>query len=125
MNDPAILRFEEHYVLCPVCGVLDRHFGDRQSCVWACSECRVASVSGEFTYPEVSDEWIPQVLGTEVSIVQKKDLHGRISCGWFSDTKVLIAEARAPHDSSDPSPVFDGLMKQAVEEAARRNGAML
>lgn len=118
---PDALGVRAIYLHCPRCGVLDRYFYESLDGEWTCQSCRWRSSRKDFKQPEISDEWIAQALGTEISVVQKKDLHGRISCGWFSESKILIAEGQAYARSSEKSPVMAGLLKLAEEEAARRN----
>lgn len=115
------MTFTQHYVHCPNCNDFDRHFDTegRMKGQWFCQHCMREFPKTEFIKPEVSDKWIPQVKGDEISVIQMKDLHGRLSFGWFSDTKVLIAKA----GSTEPSPIFDALVALATEEANRRNAA--
>ena len=108
------------YLHCPKCNDLDRHFIDAEDSDVYCQKCLKISPISALIEPEVTDEWVAQALGSEISIVQKKDLHGRISCGWFSSTKIIIAEA-AVYGFKGTSPVFDALFKLAEDEAAKRN----
>lgn len=110
------------YVHCPRCDKLNRYF-NLHCRTRICYHCGDVSKKSEFKEPEVSDRWIAQRMGHEISIVQMKDLHGRISCGWFSDSKVLIAEAQAHAGSSEVSPVVDQLFRLAEIEAEKRNQA--
>ena len=111
------------YVHCPQCNDLDRHFseGDNPKGSWFCQPCLEIYPCVDFKEPEISDKWVAQILGTEISVVQMKDLHGRISCGWFSETKILIAEVQAYANSSEVSPVVEKIMQTAKEEAIDRN----
>lgn len=110
---------QQHYVHCPECGKYDRHFVENLESKTYCSKCGFVAPINHFHKPEVSDRWIPQVKRDEICVIQMKDLHGRLSLGWFSETKVLIAKA----GSKEPSPIFDALVAIAVEEANRRNAA--
>jgi hypothetical protein len=98
---------------------LQRWFYEKETSLGSCNRCGKLSRVTERVLPECTDEWVAQALGYEISIVQKKDLHGRISCGWFSESKVLIAEAADYRRT--PSPVFDKILELAHEEAAKRN----
>jgi hypothetical protein len=98
---------------------LQRWFYEGETHLGRCDYCGGLSHPPERVLPERTDEWIAQALGTEISIVQKKNLHGRISCGWFSESKVLIAEAADYGHTL--SPVFDKILELAHEEAAKRN----
>ncbi len=107
------------YAHCPHCMKLQRWFYESDEELTLCFSCGKTTRWAECVQPERSDEWVPLVLGTEISVVQKKELHGRISCGWFSEGKVLIADAKDYNGTK--SPVFEQLVKLAHEEAARRN----
>jgi hypothetical protein len=98
---------------------LQRWFYESEEAPKFCFGCGKTTSWVECVQPEQSDEWIPLVLGSEISVVQKKELHGRTSQGWFSEGKVLIADAK--DYAGAVSPVFEQLVKLAHEEAARRN----
>ncbi len=107
------------YAHCPHCMKLQRWFYESEEAPKFCFGCGKTTSWVECVQPEQSDEWIPLVLGSEISVVQKKELHGRTSQGWFSEGKVLIADAK--DYAGAVSPVFEQLVKLAHEEAARRN----
>jgi len=113
---------KQHYVHCPHCGELDRHFSDfgfgEKTERWFCQKCLTYSLVSDYVQPEVTDEWIVRAVHGEISIVQKKDVHGRISHGWFSESKVLIA------DNTKHSPVHDQIIELARQEADRRNALL-
>ena len=107
------------YAHCPHCTKLQRWFYESETTPTICIGCGKVTCWTECVQPELGDEWMPLVLGSEISVVQKKELHGRISHGWFSESKVLIAGTRSFNGVA--SPVFEQLVKLAHEEAARRN----
>lgn len=107
------------YVHCPECGHLDRHFRDEANSLVSCAKCQQLNYFRRFIQPERTEEWIAQKLGREISIVQKKDLHGRISIGWFSDSKILVANTK-DYLGRD-SPLVDEILELAEKEAERRN----
>jgi hypothetical protein len=107
------------YAHCPHCTKLQRWFYESETTPTICFGCGKVTCWAECEPPELGDEWVPLVLGSEISVVQKKELHGRISHGWFSEGKVLIADAKDYNGVK--SPVFEQLVKLAHEEAARRN----
>lgn len=117
-----ISNMRPQYLHCPKCGELDRHFTTENTRRLPCQKCWEYHPASDFKEPEISDEWIPLIrCGTEISIVQKKDLHGRISAGWFSETKILIADTKARGGECEACPVFDEIVALAHKEAKRRN----
>lgn len=112
-------HFTPYYVHCPRCGHLDRHFADKVTSFATCANCHHTNRICFFNQPERTEEWVAQKLRGEISIVQKKDLLGRISMGWFSETKILIAETK--DSSGGVSPLADEIMGLAEIEAKRRN----
>ena len=72
-----------------------------------------------FKEPSVTDKWIVSDKETEISIVQEKDVHGRISHGWFSESKILISESAYTSDLK--SPVHEQIVLLAQKEADERN----
>ena len=118
-QQPLFMGFRVGYAHCPHCTKLERWFYESEESLLPCFCCGKTTRWSECVPPERSDEWVTLVLGTEISVVQKKEMHGRISCGWFGEGKVLIANARDYNGTK--SPVFEQLVNLAHEEAARRN----
>ncbi len=118
-QQPPFMGLLVGYAHCPHCMKLQRWFYESEEAPKFCFGCGKTTSWVECVQPEQSDEWIPLVLGSEISVVQKKELHGRTSQGWFSEGKVLIADAK--DYAGAVSPVFEQLVKLAHEEAARRN----
>lgn len=118
-------HIKQHYLHCPKCGVLDRVFEVERITVEGidiptyCGKCKAYSPLSRWIQPQEGREWIAVRLGREISVVRRSHLHGRISCGWFNEDKILIASVG--DYNGKVSPVSDAILELAKNEADRMN----